>query len=210
MWHQNVKGRGSCSSFALYNVWFSGNLLNTSRNLWTEASFSKILVTSWLKISGRIVILTLHPPTYEIFTMLSRILLISAGRTMFSGRRRDMLQYFTLVDYPCPPFKNPSDYYREHRRLVRQNRVKNILSSGPRDVGRSVRGGDAGIVAENRTTGRVVQAETGTDERPGTTLLAPPDRQEQQLRDPGLRFVYVSRFELANTNCVIHLCKSLQ
>ncbi|KAH0817351.1 hypothetical protein GEV33_005440 [Tenebrio molitor] len=60
---------------------------------------------------GRIVILTLHPPTYEIFTMLSRILLISAGRTMFSGRRRDMLPYFALVDYPCPSFKNPSDYY---------------------------------------------------------------------------------------------------
>ncbi|XP_017770298.1 PREDICTED: ATP-binding cassette sub-family G member 8 isoform X2 [Nicrophorus vespilloides] len=60
---------------------------------------------------GRIVVLTLHPPTYEIFTMLSRILLISAGRTMFSGRRRDMLPYFKLVDYPCPSFKNPSDYY---------------------------------------------------------------------------------------------------
>jgi len=62
---------------------------------------------------GRIVILTLHPPTYEIFMMLSRILLVSAGRVMFSGRRRDMLPYFALVDYPCPNFKNPSDYYCE-------------------------------------------------------------------------------------------------
>ncbi|XP_045475615.1 ATP-binding cassette sub-family G member 8 [Harmonia axyridis] len=60
---------------------------------------------------GKIVILTLHPPTYEIFTMLSRILLLSAGRIMFSGRRRDMLPYFASVDYPCPSFKNPSDYY---------------------------------------------------------------------------------------------------
>lgn len=63
---------------------------------------------------GRIVILTMHPPTYEIFTMLSRILLVSAGRTMFSGRRADMLPYFALVDYPCPSFKNPSDYYRKY------------------------------------------------------------------------------------------------
>ncbi|CAG9853677.1 unnamed protein product [Phyllotreta striolata] len=60
---------------------------------------------------GRIVIMTIHPPTYEIFTMLSRILLVSAGRTMFSGKRRDMLPYFALVEYPCPSFKNPSDYY---------------------------------------------------------------------------------------------------
>lgn len=67
---------------------------------------------------GRIVILTLHPPTYEIFTMLSRILLISAGRTMFSGKRHNMLPYFALVDYPCPSFKNPSDYYRMSYILV--------------------------------------------------------------------------------------------
>ncbi|XP_049782861.1 ATP-binding cassette sub-family G member 8 [Schistocerca cancellata] len=60
---------------------------------------------------GRIVILTLHPPTYEIFTMLSRVVLISAGQLMFSGRRRDMLPYFATVDYPCPAYKNPSDYY---------------------------------------------------------------------------------------------------
>ena len=60
---------------------------------------------------GRIVILTLHPPTYEIFTMLSRVALVSAGRLMFSGRRRDMLPYFAMVDYPCPAYKNPSDYY---------------------------------------------------------------------------------------------------
>ncbi|KAJ9579822.1 hypothetical protein L9F63_004528, partial [Diploptera punctata] len=57
------------------------------------------------------VILTLHPPTYEIFTMLSRVALVSAGRLMFSGRRRDMLPYFAMVDYPCPAYKNPSDYY---------------------------------------------------------------------------------------------------
>lgn len=61
--------------------------------------------------TGRIVILTLHPPTYEIFTMLSRILLISAGRAMYSGSRRDMLPYFAKVNFHCPAFKNPSDYY---------------------------------------------------------------------------------------------------
>lgn len=64
---------------------------------------------------GRIVILTLHPPTYEIFTMLSRVVLLSAGRLMFSGRRRDMLPYFAMVEYPCPAYKNPSDYYCKYQ-----------------------------------------------------------------------------------------------
>nr|CAD7414107.1 unnamed protein product [Timema cristinae] len=43
--------------------------------------------------------------------MLSRVALVSAGRLMFTGRRRDMLPYFALVQYPCPAYKNPSDYY---------------------------------------------------------------------------------------------------
>ncbi|XP_065214423.1 ATP-binding cassette sub-family G member 8 isoform X2 [Planococcus citri] len=60
---------------------------------------------------GKIIILTLQPPTYEIFTMVSRVALISSGRMMFYGRRRDMLPYFASVDYPCPAYKNPSDYY---------------------------------------------------------------------------------------------------
>lgn len=43
--------------------------------------------------------------------MVSRVVLISGGRLMYSGRRRDMLPYFAAADYPCPAFKNPSDYY---------------------------------------------------------------------------------------------------
>ncbi|XP_013793283.1 ATP-binding cassette sub-family G member 8-like, partial [Limulus polyphemus] len=60
---------------------------------------------------GRIVILTIHPPTYEIFTMISRVALVSTGRMLYHGKRRDMLPYFAYIDLPCPAYKNPSDYY---------------------------------------------------------------------------------------------------
>ncbi|XP_066990299.1 ATP-binding cassette sub-family G member 8 isoform X1 [Macrobrachium rosenbergii] len=60
---------------------------------------------------GRIVILTIQPPTYEIFTMISRVALISTGRLMYFGKRREMLPYFAFIEYPCPAYKNPSDYY---------------------------------------------------------------------------------------------------
>lgn len=62
---------------------------------------------------GRVVVLTIHPPTYEIFTMLSRVALISSGRMMYCGRRREMLPYFAFIEFPCPAYKNPSDYYRK-------------------------------------------------------------------------------------------------
>lgn len=58
-------------------------------------------------------ILTIQPPTYEIFTMTSRVALISTGRLMYFGRRREMLPYFAFINFPCPAFKNPSDYYSE-------------------------------------------------------------------------------------------------
>ena len=75
---------------------------------------------------GRIVILTMQPPTYEIFTMVSKVctigldmiyitttqvILLSSGRLMYFGKRREMLPYFALIEYPCPAYKNPADYY---------------------------------------------------------------------------------------------------
>ncbi|KAH7646586.1 abc transporter sub-family g-like protein [Dermatophagoides farinae] len=65
----------------------------------------------WAMIGGRIVIMTISPPTYEVFTMIHRVLLISAGRPLFVGPRKDFLRYFNSIGYPCPSFKNPSDYY---------------------------------------------------------------------------------------------------
>ncbi|CAH2075533.1 unnamed protein product, partial [Iphiclides podalirius] len=80
--------------------------------------------------SGRVVIMSLHPPTYEIFAMLTKVVLISAGRTMFSGYRRDMLPYFASIDYPCPAFKNPSDYYLDLVTLDDLSAAAMLESSG--------------------------------------------------------------------------------
>lgn len=66
----------------------------------------------WALVNGRCVIMTIQPPTFEIFSMFSRVCLVSTGRILFTGRRRDLLPYFSYsADYPTPPFKNPSDYY---------------------------------------------------------------------------------------------------
>ncbi|KAL0840097.1 hypothetical protein ABMA28_015411 [Loxostege sticticalis] len=80
--------------------------------------------------TGRVVIMSLHPPTYEIFAMLTKVVLISAARTMFSGYRRDMLPYFTSIDYPSPAFKNPSDYYLDLVTLDDLSAAAMLESSG--------------------------------------------------------------------------------
>ena len=33
---------------------------------------------------------------------------------MYYGKRREMLSYFAFIEYPCPAYKNPSDYYRKY------------------------------------------------------------------------------------------------
>ncbi|XP_012286012.1 ATP-binding cassette sub-family G member 5 [Orussus abietinus] len=76
-----------------------------------DAFFLVEYLRQWAGRGQRLVVLTLHPPTYEILTMVSRVALTSGGRIMYSGPRRDMLPYFAIAEFPCPPFKNPSDYY---------------------------------------------------------------------------------------------------
>ncbi|XP_026751087.1 ATP-binding cassette sub-family G member 8 [Galleria mellonella] len=95
--------------------------------------FDTFFLVEYLKnwaSTGRVVIMSLHPPTYEIFAMLTKVVLISAGRTMFSGYRRDMLPYFTSIDYPCPAFKNPSDYYLDLVTLDDLSAAAMLESSG--------------------------------------------------------------------------------
>lgn len=61
--------------------------------------------------------MTLQPPTFEILSMCSGVLLLSGGRTIFSGSRADLPRHMGQLAYPCPPFKNPADYYRELLKL---------------------------------------------------------------------------------------------
>jgi ATP-binding cassette subfamily G (WHITE) protein 8 (sterolin 2) len=45
--------------------------------------------------------------------MFYQVVLISCGKLMYFGKRREMLPYFAFIEYPCPAYKNPSDYYRK-------------------------------------------------------------------------------------------------
>lgn len=67
--------------------------------------------------SGKIVVMTLQPPTFEILSMCSGVLLLSGGRTIFSGSRSNLPLHMGSLGYPCPPFKNPADYYRKFSKM---------------------------------------------------------------------------------------------
>jgi hypothetical protein len=41
-----------------------------------------------------------------------------------------MLPYFAMVDYPCPAYKNPSDYYCEYMDLLLRYQMALVVESG--------------------------------------------------------------------------------
>lgn len=61
--------------------------------------------------SGKMVILSIHQPRYDIFGLLDKVALLSAGSMVYYGGAHQMVDYFTLAGYPCPRFANPLDHY---------------------------------------------------------------------------------------------------
>lgn len=64
-----------------------------------------------LAMNGRLVISVIHQPRSSIFSMFDRLLLLSEGRTMYSGVASDAVDYFATGGFHCQEFYNPSDFF---------------------------------------------------------------------------------------------------
>lgn len=52
--------------------------------------------------------------------------ILASGRLVYYGRTQQMLTYFEELDYPCPLFKNPCDYYGNHRTSLTAQRLTHV------------------------------------------------------------------------------------
>jgi ABC-type multidrug transport system ATPase subunit len=59
---------------------------------------------------GRTVVLSIHQPRYDIFSLLDDVLLLSRGKQMWWGSASGMMKYFQALGHPCPPLTNPADF----------------------------------------------------------------------------------------------------
>jgi ABC-type multidrug transport system ATPase subunit len=59
---------------------------------------------------GRTVILSIHQPRYDIFSLCDDVVLLSQGRCVWSGAREDMLAFLARQGCPCPSLSNPADH----------------------------------------------------------------------------------------------------
>ncbi|KAJ3087492.1 ATP-binding cassette sub- G member 2 [Quaeritorhiza haematococci] len=58
-----------------------------------------------------VVLMTIHQPRTDILELFDKILLLSAGRTVFFGPLSGSLSHFESLGFPLPPKTNPSDFF---------------------------------------------------------------------------------------------------
>eukprot|EP00301_Raphidiophrys_heterophryoidea_P021834 c6142_g1_i2.p1 GENE.c6142_g1_i2~~c6142_g1_i2.p1 ORF type:complete len:605 (+),score=154.21 c6142_g1_i2:45-1859(+) len=62
---------------------------------------------------NKTIITSIHQPSSHIFQQFDKLLLLGAGRVIFSGKARDAAEYFAAGGYPCPLHFNIADFMIE-------------------------------------------------------------------------------------------------
>ena len=60
---------------------------------------------------NKIVLLTIHQPSSDIFKMFDQIGILSHGEVVYFGGATQLVPYFTEIGYPCNAYTNPLDRY---------------------------------------------------------------------------------------------------
>ena len=63
------------------------------------------------KKGRKTIVCTIHQPSSELFSQFDKVLLLSAGRTVYLGKASESVQFFNGAGYPCPEYYNPADHF---------------------------------------------------------------------------------------------------
>ncbi|GJD12541.1 ABC transporter G family member 7 [Galdieria sulphuraria] len=59
---------------------------------------------------NRAVLMTIHQPRSDIFSLIDSLLLLSEGKVLYFGPAKEAVAYFSQLGYECPLHFNPADY----------------------------------------------------------------------------------------------------
>lgn len=59
---------------------------------------------------GRTIIVTIHQPRSEIWSLFDNVILLTRGSPAYAGKAEECLPYFAKLGYEMPPFTNPAEY----------------------------------------------------------------------------------------------------
>ncbi|KAK3084059.1 hypothetical protein FSP39_007436 [Pinctada imbricata] len=70
-------------------------------------------LTSYANVHDKIVIITIHQPSSQMFRTLNKLLLLVHGQTAYFGNAQDAVRYFQPLNIPQRQMYNPADYLME-------------------------------------------------------------------------------------------------
>ncbi|KAL6865410.1 hypothetical protein ACP4OV_016561 [Aristida adscensionis] len=87
----------------------------------SASAFMVVQVLRRIAQSGSVVIMTIHQPSARILGILDRLLLLSRGRTVYSGTPAGLKHFFSDFGTPIPENENPAEFALDSiRELERQ------------------------------------------------------------------------------------------
>ncbi|GFF50054.1 uncharacterized ABC transporter ATP-binding protein/permease YOL075C [Aspergillus udagawae] len=74
------------------------------------SAFQIIRTLKRLAEDGRTVIVSIHAPRSEIWSLFDNVILLARGSVLYSGPLRDSLSHFEACGHVLPPFVNPAEF----------------------------------------------------------------------------------------------------
>eukprot|EP00999_Lentomonas_sp_LEN2_P000744 NODE_173_length_2004_cov_14.973895_g149_i0.p1 GENE.NODE_173_length_2004_cov_14.973895_g149_i0~~NODE_173_length_2004_cov_14.973895_g149_i0.p1 ORF type:complete len:601 (+),score=114.99 NODE_173_length_2004_cov_14.973895_g149_i0:136-1938(+) len=60
---------------------------------------------------GRTAVATIHQPSSELFSLFTRLIVLSHGRLVYNGPMSKSISFFSKIGYEVPQYSNPADYF---------------------------------------------------------------------------------------------------
>lgn len=115
---------------------------------------------------GRTIIVTIHQPRSEIWSLFDNVILLTKGNPAYAGNAKDCLPYFAELGHEMPPFTNPAEYLIDVVSV--DNRSEEAETAAQDRVGR--------IVEAWRANARTLNEK----DAPGAVAAAVPDTANAQ------------------------------
>lgn len=90
-----------------------------------------------LSRAGRTIVCTIHQPSSDVFARFDSLCLLAEGRLAFFGSIGDAITYFSRLNFICPAYSNPADFFIKilsistdpDRKEASKQQVKHILNT---------------------------------------------------------------------------------
>ncbi|KAJ3703265.1 hypothetical protein LUZ61_006970 [Rhynchospora tenuis] len=76
----------------------------------STSAFMVVKVLRRIALSGSVVIMSIHQPSYRILGLLDRLLFLSRGQTVYSGTPSMLPHYFAQFGHPMPENENRAEF----------------------------------------------------------------------------------------------------